>query len=174
MHFLLGILAVLGAAAFWWYRVKYISEAAGEAIDAAERVRGAYNRRKFRNKSQGSVLTAIDDPVTAAAAMMVSVASLEGPLSSACEDLIRKHLATVSSDHNVEEEFVFAKWVSENVVDPNNISLKLSGLWTKTLNIDERRELLSMVRQVASVDAEPSTIQLDAIARLADRLGVAS
>ena len=172
MHVLLAILGVLGALAFWWYRMKYISDAANEVIDTAERVRGAYRRRKFRNKSEGSVLTAIDDPVTAAAAIMVSVAQQEGPISSSTEDLIKKHIASIAGDHDVEEEFVFAKWVGENVVDPNNISMKLASVWTSTLNRDERQALLDMVRQVASSENEPSAIQLDAIERLSERLGL--
>ena len=34
MHILLAILGIMGAAAFWWYRFKYMSEAAGEGADA--------------------------------------------------------------------------------------------------------------------------------------------
>lgn len=172
MHILIGILTILGAAAFWWYRVKYIGDAANEVIDQAQKVRGAYRRRKFRNKSEGSVLTAIDDPVTAAAAMMVSVAMVEGPMSTASEKLIRKHIASVASDHDVEEEFVFAKWVSETAVDPNNVSMKMAKIWNAALDRSERLGLIDMVRQVACADKEPSAIQLDAIDRLTERLNV--
>lgn len=172
MHILIGILTLLGAAAFWWYRMKYIGEAANEVIDQAGKIRGAYRRRKFRKKSDGSVLTAIEDPVTAVAAMMVSVAQLEGPLSAASEKVIRKHIASVSNGHDVEEEFVFAKWVCDNVVDPNNISMKLAKIWTSALDRTERLGLIDMVRQVACANKEPSASQLDAIERLTERLNV--
>ncbi|MGI9463195.1 MAG: hypothetical protein ACR2OM_04615 [Aestuariivirgaceae bacterium] len=173
MHILIGILTVLGAAAFWYYRMKHIGKAAGEVIDTAERMRGAYRRRKFRNKSEGSILTAIEDPVAAAAVMMVSVAQAEGPISSGTETLIKRHIRSVSSDQDTDEEYVFAKWVCEQIVDPNNISMKLAKLWTSSLDHSERLALVDMVRQVASADREPNAIQLDALNRLAERIGVA-
>ena len=59
MHVILGILGVLGALVFWYYRIRVIGQAANEVVDAAGKMRGAYNRRKFRNKVEGSVLTTI-------------------------------------------------------------------------------------------------------------------
>ena len=66
MHILLAVLGVLGVAAFWWYRVKYVGQAAGELVDAAERARGAFRRRQFRKKADTATIDAIDDPRTAA------------------------------------------------------------------------------------------------------------
>jgi uncharacterized tellurite resistance protein B-like protein len=152
--------------------MKYIGGAAHEAVDAAQRLRGAYRRRKFRGKSEGSVLTAIDDPLTAAAAMMVSVASLEGPLSSQTEAVIRENLGVIAAGHDIEEEFVFARWVSDKVVDPNNMSTKFASLWTSKLTPDERVHLVEMVHTAASADGPASPSQLAAIARLRDRLGI--
>ena len=103
---------------------------------------------------------------------MVSVALLEGPMSAASEKLIRKHIASVASDHDVEEEFVFAKWVSESTIDPNNISMKMAKVWNAALDRSERLGLIDMVRQVACADKEPSAIQLDTIERLTERLNV--
>ena len=51
MHILLAVLGIMGAAAFWWYRIKYMSEAAGEVADTVGRVRGKMRRDKLRKKA---------------------------------------------------------------------------------------------------------------------------
>ncbi len=173
LHILLGILTVLGAAAFWYYRMKYIGEAASEVVDAAGKLRGAYNRRKFRKKVEGSVLTAIDDPVSAAAVMMTSMAMERGGISDKAEQLIRANIAEISGSGDTEEPYVFAKWTSEQVIDANDVSLKLAKLWTGSLTEDERRQFLGMVEEIATCDGPPEPNQQDALRRLAQRLALA-
>jgi hypothetical protein len=56
-------------------------QAAGEIVDAAQTLKGAYNRKKFRGKAEGSAITAIDDAPTAAATVMMSLALARGPIS---------------------------------------------------------------------------------------------
>ena len=50
MHILLGLLALLGGAAFWWWRIKMIGQAADEVTDVAGRAIAKYNRYKFRKR----------------------------------------------------------------------------------------------------------------------------
>jgi DNA-binding transcriptional regulator of glucitol operon len=51
MHIVLAVVAILGAAAVWWYRIKYMSETAGEIADAVGRVQGGLRRGKLRKKA---------------------------------------------------------------------------------------------------------------------------
>ncbi len=51
MHIVLVILGVVGAAAFWIYRIRDAGQAVGGAIDQAQRVRGNLKRRKFSRPS---------------------------------------------------------------------------------------------------------------------------
>jgi hypothetical protein len=81
MHYLIGLLAIFGGLAFWWYRMRDAGQAAGEIVDAAQTLKGAYNRKKFRGKAEGSAITAIDDAPTAAATVMMSLALARGPIS---------------------------------------------------------------------------------------------
>ena len=72
MHIVLAVVGLIGAAAFWWYRLKYMSDAANEAVDAVGRVQGHFRRGKLRKKSALAPISAIDDPVIAAATIMAA------------------------------------------------------------------------------------------------------
>lgn len=67
MHIVLAILGLFGGGLFWWYRLKILSEAAGDVADSMGRVRGCFRRRKIRQQATHSPLTAIEDLVLAAA-----------------------------------------------------------------------------------------------------------
>ena len=95
MHIMLGFLAMLGGAAFWWWRIKMINEAASEVGDVAGRAWGKYKRHKFRKKVEDSPLEALDDPVAAAVVLMLAIAGEAGPVTPAIEDRIRQEAIAV-------------------------------------------------------------------------------
>ncbi|MEO5758597.1 MAG: hypothetical protein ABIQ51_17245, partial [Mesorhizobium sp.] len=80
MPFLIAIFGLLGAAAFWWYRMKAMNEAARDVADVIGRVQGSVRRKKLRKQAALSPLTAIDDPVVAAATLITSIVSEDGPV----------------------------------------------------------------------------------------------
>src|SRR5436190_2401212 len=51
MPFLIAILGVLGAGAFWWYRMKAMNDAAREVADIVGRVQGNIRRKKLRKQA---------------------------------------------------------------------------------------------------------------------------
>lgn len=53
MHILLGLLAILGGAAFWYWRLKAVKEATDDVADMAGRAWGKWKRYKFRKKGRG-------------------------------------------------------------------------------------------------------------------------
>ena len=143
MHILIGFLTLLAGAAFWIYRMRDAGRAVGEVVDAAERARGYWRRKKFLSKAEGSVVTAIDDPVVGAAVMMVAVASLKGAISDEANKLIMRQQANISG-RDPTEDITFAKWVVDQSSDPDNISLKLASVWNAKLTDEQRRELVPL------------------------------
>ncbi len=170
MHVLLAVLGVLGAGACWWCRIKYMSRAAAEIVDAAERTRGYVRRRQFRKKAEASTIAAIDDPRTAAVLLMVAVASCEGRMSEAAEREIRAAMQDVMDVEKPEEELVFAEWAVSGIADLNNLVFRLSPVWLRRLKEPERRELYGAVKRVAFADGDPDALQLSALQKLRDRL----
>jgi hypothetical protein len=86
MHILAILLGVVGVAAVWYWRLKMMKGAADEVADAAGRAIGKYKRYKFRKKAESAPIESVDDPVAAAAVMMIAVASEQQPLTPAAEE----------------------------------------------------------------------------------------
>lgn len=171
MHILLGLLAILGGAAFWYWRLKAVKEATDDVTDMAGRAWGKWKRYKFRKKAEAAPVEAVDDPVAAAVIMMMAVASEEHPLTSTAEALIRDEVTKTMGIADPTEVMVFAKWVASHVEDANNVSLRYAKLWMRDLSESEREDFVQMVRRVAAADGEVTARQQLKIAKLKERLG---
>jgi hypothetical protein len=171
MHILMLLVAIVGGFGFWWFRLRNTAEAAKDVIDVAERARGAFRRRRFRSKVEGSTLTAVDDPALAAAIMMAGIASLKGVAPSrTAEDRIRHDLATRIGAADPDGMTAHAVWAAGQVADPNEISRALAKLWRDRLSPVERQDLLDMASTIAAVDGPATDTQVEALDRLRERL----
>jgi hypothetical protein len=172
MPIVIAVVAALGAAAFWYYRLRTIGQAAHDAIDGAQRLRGAYRRRTFRHQVESAPWLAVRDPAMAAATMLVGLATMRGRLTSAAEDVIRAELSTIVDPALVEETFTYACWLAGQAADANDISLRFSKLWITALTPEERAQFYRMASRVAAIDQEPDESQRQSLTRLKDRLGL--
>ncbi|WP_262028512.1 hypothetical protein [Microvirga sp. Mcv34] len=172
MPALLAIIGALGAAAFWYYRLRDVGHAAHEVLDAAQRARGAYRRKRFRHKAESSPIEAVDDPAAAAVAMLIALASERGTLSPAAERAIKAEMEQVIGLSPVDEVFTFAKWVADHATDSNTLSLRFSKLWLEALQPSERMDLHAMAARIAAIDGEPTPIQVNCLKMLKDRLAL--
>jgi len=172
MHILLIVVGALGAAAFWWYRLKVMHDAAGEVADAVGRVRGNMRRKKIRRQNELSPVTAIDDPVTAAATLIASIMSDDVQLRSAREDALRKEIAAIAAEGKLDEVLVYAKWAAEQIDDTQVVIDKLGPMLANRLDENEKQGLLDMVRRVAMADGEPLPMLEPRMRRLRQKLGL--
>ncbi|HZH53927.1 MAG TPA: hypothetical protein VEZ16_18845 [Microvirga sp.] len=172
MHILAAILTALGAAAFWYYRMRAAGQALSEAGDAAQRLRGAYRRKRFRNKAASSPVMAVDDPAAAAVAFLISLASSRGSLSPEAEEAIRSEVRGAMALPNADEVFTFARWVADHVHDPGDLSLRFSKLWLGMLQPGERADFHAMASRVAAIDGPPTDLQVGCLRALHVRLGL--
>ena len=172
MHVLLTILGIVGAFSYYWFVVRSAGETVGEIADAAGRAHGAYKRRQFRKRADASTISSIDDPRVAAIVMAAAVASCENDMTADQDTVLRQAMRNVLGIENIDEELTFAKWAVREVSDPNNISMRLHRLWTSSLNMDERQELVDLVSNVAAAGGGLSSVQTEAIERLKTRLAI--
>ncbi|WP_288141988.1 hypothetical protein [Mesorhizobium sp.] len=98
MHILIAAIGLLGAAAFWWYRMKAMNDAAREVADVVGRVQGNIRRKRLRKQAALSPLTAIDDPVVAAATLITAIIAENGPVLSQREAVIRSVISEIADD----------------------------------------------------------------------------
>jgi uncharacterized tellurite resistance protein B-like protein len=171
-HIFIGLVAILGVAAAWYWRLKAIKETTDDVTDMAGRAWGKWKRYKFRSKAEDSPVEAVGDPVAAAVIMMMAAASEEHPLTQAAEATIRSEVVKRMGIADPTELMVFGKWVASHVEDANNVSLRYAKLWMRDLNPGERADLVQMVRRAAAADGEVSARQQLKIARLTERLGL--
>lgn len=171
MHILLGLFSLIAVAVVWWYRIKYMSEAAGEAADAIGRVQSKIRREKMRKKSALSPITAIDNPITAAATIIASIASEDSVLSPILASSVRAQLEKLETGDKLDEALAYAKWASEQVANvPSVIDVAGKYLSTK-LNDDEKQELIEMVMNAVPADKRHEAFP-DRIKRLRQKLGL--
>lgn len=145
--FLLGIIS---AAAIWWYRLKMIRTAAGEAAKAAGQIGGHLKRRAARKRAADQTLDNIEDPVTAAATMLVAMAADEIPLTPRDEAAIRTALLKIASADEVGTALEHAKWVNTRIDDPALVIDRLAPLLRARLDAKQRAELLALIDAVKS------------------------
>ena len=167
MHFLILIGGALLAVAVWYFRFRGPA-AVGDVVDAAGNLKGAYNRRKFRKKAEGSTLSAIDDPALGAAVYLVSLAEAGAGLGPKEEEAIAVWVKDVAGYGDPVEALTFAKWASREVVDVNEVAHRLTPLW-RELDTKPRQELVAAAISITAIRG-PDVAQAEALKRLRERL----
>jgi uncharacterized tellurite resistance protein B-like protein len=169
---LFAILAILGGAAFWWWRLKMIGDAANDVSDVAGRAWGKYKRNKFRKKVEDAPLQSIEDPAAAAVVMMYAMAREAGPLTDKVEAAIRAEVANTMKIADPNEIIAFSKWAASHATDASNITLRYAKLWTSALSLDERRDFLGMVERVTAAAGPSDNTTRAKLEKLSERLGL--
>ena len=152
---LVGILVMaIGGAAVWYWRLKAMREAGSEIIDSVERMRGAYKRRQFRKKAEVSPIASIGDPAIAAVAFLMCLAKEKPIHAEGAKDVIRNRMKGIIRPDDMDEVVLFGEWAAKNVVNPEDPIRRFRDLWAKTLDHDERRQLIGIAEEVAEVGGE--------------------
>lgn len=173
MHILLSILGALGAAAFYWYRLQNMSAAANDAINTVGRVRGHFRRKKLRAKAAESPVSAIDDPVVAAATILVSIHGEDSPLTPQLEGKIRDVVYEIAaSDGALDEAMTYAKWAASQVVDVPLVIDRAGKFLDSRLNEVEKEQLISMVDKVAEKSGQRPKLHKIRTDKLRQKLGL--
>lgn len=166
MHILLLIVGAFGAAAFWWYRLKYMRDAAVEVTDAVGRIRGNVRRNSLRKKAALSPVTAINDPVTAAATIIIAIASEDTVISDALAERVAAEIRVIAeSDEKAQEAVIYARWAANQIDDVGLVIDKTADLLKARLDEPEKEQLVQMVHAAAPAGERPA-----AFARRIDQL----
>ncbi|MCB1387253.1 MAG: hypothetical protein KDJ80_15050 [Nitratireductor sp.] len=144
MHILLGMIGIVAAASYYFFVLKNAGKAANEAADMAMRVRGRIRRNAFRKKAEASVLSSVDDPLHAAAIVLLAIATEEQGVAPHLEEGVARQIAEIADGEKVEETLIFAKWaLDQNITVPTVID-RLSETLEHRLNEAEKEQLCRM------------------------------
>jgi uncharacterized tellurite resistance protein B-like protein len=172
MHILLAVLGILGAAAFWWYRMKMMNDAANEAADVIGRVRGDIRRKKIRRQNEISPLTAVNDPVVAAGTLISAMMSDDVALTPEREAALRKEIEAIAQASKLEETIVYAKWAAGQIDDTGVVIDKLGPFLRHRLSEEERHDLLAMIRRTSAAAGPPLPTLEQRMRKLRQKLGL--
>ncbi|MBX4866378.1 hypothetical protein HJA87_00480 [Rhizobium bangladeshense] len=154
MAFLGILVAAVSGAVIWYWRFKMVREAGNEIIDSVERMRGAYKRGKRRKQAEAAPLASIADPAIAAVAFFFCLAKEKPMYADAAKDVIRSRMKGILRPGDMEEVLVFGEWASKNVTSPEDPIRRFRDLWMKTLDMEERQQLIGIAEDVAAVGGE--------------------
>ncbi|WP_292375102.1 hypothetical protein, partial [Mesorhizobium sp.] len=119
-----------------------------------------------------SPLTAIDDPVVAAATLITAIVSEHGPILPQREAVIREVIAQIADNpKKTDEAVVYAKWAAAQVDDTTIVIDKLAPFLRERLEPHERDDLLSMLNRVAQGGEQRLRIADQRMVRLRQKLG---
>ena len=170
MHIILGIIGVIAAASYYFFVFKRAGDAASQAIDVAQQIRGKIRRNAFKKKADGSVLTAVEDPGTAAAVLLAKTAECKIPVSDETRELVAKIIADEIGMPDADEVVPFAEWIAKQVVSPNDIIRQYKPIWMANLNPVQMSEFVEMVQRVANSDGEQNHEQGEILRQMRERL----
>lgn len=172
MHIVLIIAGLLAAGGFWWYRMRAASDAANEVIDMAGRVRGSIRRKRIRKQNELSPLTAVTDPVVAAATLMTAIATDDVALSTERETAIREWIVDISTAAAADEAMIYGKWAAGQIDDATVVIDKLGLFLGGKLTETEKRDLVSKTRQILAVEGPDLPARELRLRRLTQKLGL--
>ncbi|NNU14971.1 hypothetical protein HK107_01365 [Parvularcula sp. ZS-1/3] len=125
-----------------------LKQAGDTVIDAADRFRGQRRRKKIASQVGFSPITAIDEPVTAAATFIHITVGLE--VWPRVHGLVKERLAEVSSDAHAAEAVTYAEWAARQPIEDYKALGMLTEMLRESLTLDERQELATILKEAAS------------------------
>ncbi|MDQ0997377.1 putative tellurite resistance protein B-like protein [Phyllobacterium ifriqiyense] len=171
MHILLALLGIVGGGLFWWYRMRTLGDAASDVIDTAGKARGYLRRRKIRIQHEHSPLTAIEDPVLAAATLIFAIVCEDTPITEKHYEAVRNAIIDICDPAKADEAVIYAKWASSQIDDAVTVIEKTAPLLRQRLNDMEKLELIDMVGKAAAAVTVPPTYG-QRVKKLKQKLGL--
>lgn len=166
MHIIVLLGAIIGGIGVWYWRFKNMHEVGSDVADAVGRVGGAYRRHKFRNKSEGSALSNVDNPALAAGIFLFALANENADGKHLAKGEVERHIQPLLPSGEEEEMIIYAEWAAGTVVDARDCIRRFKALWRDNLTVSEREELVEMATSITRLTSTPTNTQKLAIENL--------
>jgi len=170
MHILLGIVGAIAALSYYFFVFRRAGEAVSEAVDVVQRVRGKVRRNAFRKKAEGSALSSVEDPGSAAAVLLVKIAECGGPVFDDAKTEIAKMVRDEIGMEDAPEVVSFAEWVAKRAVNPSDIIRTYKPLWVGNLNSVQMAGFVEMASRIAHLEGKPNSEQKEILRLMRERL----
>lgn len=165
MPFLILLLLVCGLLYWMWYSNNAVQRRVTSGPDA--------DRRGPMLALFGNRLEKVSDPRLAATILMLQLVRTGSPITAAEKTAIMELMEEPLGIANIEAIFVRAWSYTDGSRIFSPVADDLVPMLRRKLTLQERLDLVDMLRKVAGAYNEPSELQLEAIARLKRRLTIA-
>jgi len=171
MHIILGILAAVIAVAFLLYRI-YIAVQIGRGVARSASKAGQYVRRRRLLGRNRKAFEQVEDPRTAAAAILASIVEAGRALTKEQES----HATAAMKDSFVvdrqqAENFLSeGRWLARDAANTIALVNRLGPVIVEKTTPDERRAFVALVEDTLGIGGPPTDLQTDALGVLRQRL----
>ncbi|QDC11434.1 hypothetical protein FHY55_20335 [Oceanicola sp. D3] len=175
MPFILGAIALLGAAYMWYIRAKGAADMAGELMNAAGDVRSAARRFGYKLRKREHPVDGIDEPIVAAAGIAEAFISLDDlPTRGQRTGILQGLQKAYRTDLNgAEEAAVLGRWLVAQCGTPDAAITRIVKKLITLGGQGEVQPLLEVLNTAAS--AEGGSLgprQQEALQEIARRFGL--
>jgi hypothetical protein len=156
-------------AIYWFVRMGGIDH----LREQSQRRKDEARRAQAREQERTAPLRAIDDPRDAATVLMLLIPRGSDPTATqiaAIEETMRR---VFGFDHDAKDRLTHARFIAGTAQGFADAAGLFADLFNKRLTIEERRELVGMVEDIARIDG-PSATQTEAIDVLKRKVGLAA
>jgi hypothetical protein len=115
-------------------------------------------------------LSTVNDPASAAAVLLYSLANEADVENPAHKDIVARLVAEIVPPDRLSESLTFAQGVARHVTDARDVVRRFKSVWRTTLDVNERHQLIAMAEAVATTAGPPNQIQQLCLASLRDAL----
>lgn len=155
------ILAILGAAAAFFWVAGRVVDATKEDQEAAQPESGAVRHAKWARQVDGRLIESIEDPREVVALLMAQIAAYEGEITRAqknkMKDLMRQYFA--ADEQTAESLYSFGRMAIGQINGAANSLRKILRPVVQALTTDEKKDLVLMLEEVAAVEGNLSERQ---------------
>jgi hypothetical protein len=169
MPYILGLLALVGAAYFWIIRMRMAAEATQELAGVASDVIAAAKRLGFRRKLNLHPVESLDDPDVAIAGAGIAFLELGGlPTSDQQDALLRSLQSHLGQSHEkAQESLILGRWLVTESAGAGPGLTRLTRRLYKMKGMQSFEPLMAVLKDVAaSARNGMSEKQGDAIAEI--------
>jgi len=173
MHIIIGGLIAVASLIYW---LGMASRGAREISSLAHDVKNMPRRRKFQKQASQTALDVIDDPVDAAAILMIAIArsDIDSRVSDIEDGVICRLLENemqLPKDH-AADLLLQLKAMTSQIVLQDTLLFRMIDVLRGKISTDDALGLAKMLETVAVCDGEASLDQSELIRRFKERMGI--
>ena len=174
MHIFLGVLAVIGAIAFFVIRANRAAQAGKELLDTATDLKNAKRRHDWNRHSGKDAFEQVEDPRLAGMAILYALAASDGELGEEqYAEVVSEAAALFRAAKNEAEELVGqARWLFGQSGNVDAVIARMAPLVQTVCDAEDLAEFRATADRICSLGGSASDVQLSSLRVLETRLGL--